>query len=403
MSSWSNVMLGLLHSVERVRLKAVLCILACFLLVIPAEAQPAPASGVRDDTLRAARNGQVLRIWPLPGGSNVGTRSYRILYRSTGLKGEPIPVTVSIIFPDGPAPTSGRPVIAWAHPTTGVANKCAPSLLPMGAIQGLDEMIRRGYVVVATDYPGLGAPGVHPYLIGVSEARAVLDSVRAAGWVRDAGARRDFAVWGHSQGGHGALFTGQIASTYAPDLRLVGVATAAPASYLAKLFEADNKAGGGADLTAMTLMAWSRLFKLPLDDLVDPAALPIVRRVANDCIQTILEFLQIGRDAAPLASGFLKADPTTSPKWRAIMDRNTPGRVRQRVPVFIAQGTLDTTVSPSITNSFVAHLCRQGTRVRYSRYPGVSHTFIGRDASYEAVSWMSDRFAGRSAPNDCGR
>jgi acetyl esterase/lipase len=376
--------------------------LACLLLVAAAQGQGTAAADVRDSALRAARNGQVLRIWPLPGGSSAGTRSYRILYRSTGMNGEPIPVTASIIFPDGPAPASGRPVIAWAHPTTGVANKCAPSLLPMNAIQGLDEMIRRGYVVVATDYPGLGAAGLHPYLIGTSEARAVLDSVRAAGWVRDAAARRDFAVWGHSQGGHAALFTGQIAFTYAPDLRLAGVAAAAPATYLAKLFEADNAAGGGADLTAMTLIAWSRLFKLPLDDLVDPAALPTVRKVANDCIQTIPEFLQIGRDAAPLVSGFLKADPTTLPRWRAIMDRNTPGRTRQRVPVFIAQGTTDTTVYPSITNSFVAHLCSQGTRVRYSRYSGVSHTFIGRDASFEAVSWMSDRFAGKPAPDNCG-
>jgi hypothetical protein len=45
----------------------------------------------------------------------------------------------------------------------------------------------------------------------VSEARAVLDSVRAAGSLRDATARRNFAVWGHSQTGHAALFTGQIA------------------------------------------------------------------------------------------------------------------------------------------------------------------------------------------------
>jgi hypothetical protein len=32
----------------------------------------------------------------------------------------------------------------------------------------------------ATDYPGLGTPGVHAYLMGESEGRAVLDSVRAA-------------------------------------------------------------------------------------------------------------------------------------------------------------------------------------------------------------------------------
>lgn len=377
-------------------------LLGCLLLLVAALAQNAAASDVSGSTLRAARNGQVLRIWPLAGGSGAGARAYRILYRSTGLAGEPIPVTASLVFPSGPAPASGRPVIAWAHPTTGVADTCAPSLLPWNFIQGLDEMLQRGYVVVATDYPGLGTPGMHPYLIGASEARAVLDSVRAAGWVRAVAARRDFAVWGHSQGGHAALFTGQLAASYAPDLRLVGVAVAAPATYLARLFEADNKAGGGTDLTAMTLISWSRLFGLPLGDLVEPGKLAIVRRVASDCIQTPGEFLQIARAGQPLASGFLKADPTTLPRWRAIMDRNTPGRTRVRVPVFVAQGTADTTVYPSITRSFVGQLCRQGTRVRYKEYPGVSHTFIGRDAAPEAVSWMAARFAGQPAPNTCG-
>ena len=55
-------------------------------------------------------------------------------------------------------------------------------------MQGLRDMVDRGYVVAATDYPGLGTPGPHPYLVGVSEARAVVDSVRAARTMPQAGA-----------------------------------------------------------------------------------------------------------------------------------------------------------------------------------------------------------------------
>ncbi len=78
--------------------------------------------------------------------------------------------------------------------------------------------------------PGLGTAGPHPYLVGLSEARAVLDSVRAAREIAGAGASDRFAVWGHSQGGQAALFSGLIADTYAPELRLAGVAAAVPAS-----------------------------------------------------------------------------------------------------------------------------------------------------------------------------
>ena len=78
-------------------------------------------------------------------------------------------------------------------------------------------MLAHGYVVVATDYEGLGVPGVHPYLVGISEAHAVLDSVRAARELPAAQATHRFAVWGHSQGGHAALFTESLQPSTRPN------------------------------------------------------------------------------------------------------------------------------------------------------------------------------------------
>ena len=116
------------------------------------------------------RPGTIIRIWPLEGGGPASARAdaFRILYRSTGLKGEPIAVSGAIFVPHGAAPSGGRDVIAWAHPTSGVMPPCAPSLMPdtAGLIWGLDAMLEKGYVVTATDYPGLGTDGIHPYLIG---------------------------------------------------------------------------------------------------------------------------------------------------------------------------------------------------------------------------------------------
>jgi hypothetical protein len=151
--------------------------------------------------MTAGAPGEVLRIEPDADGPK-GARSMRVLYRSTGLKGEPQAVSALVVIPDGPAPAGGRNVVAWAHPTTGVVPDCAPSLQPdwRKTIPGLEEMVAAGWVVVATDYPGLGTPGVHPYLVGPSEAQAVVDSVRAARRIPEAGAGDRFAVWGHSQG-----------------------------------------------------------------------------------------------------------------------------------------------------------------------------------------------------------
>ncbi len=67
----------------------------------------------------------------------------------------------------GAIPVGGRPIVAWAHPTSGLVPRCAPSLaiFLFRQIQGLRDMVRRGYIVAATDYPGLGTPGQHPYLV----------------------------------------------------------------------------------------------------------------------------------------------------------------------------------------------------------------------------------------------
>src|SRR5689334_13281754 len=286
------------------------------------DVQPGEASG---------RPGSIIRVWPLEGGgpSGAGATAFRILYRSTGLSGEPIAVSGAIFIPPGPAPAGGRDVIAWAHPTSGVVEACAPSLMPdlAGTIWGLSEMLARGYVVVATDYPGLGTPGIHPYLIGVSEGRAVLDSVRAARDMPDAGASNRFAVWGHSQGGHASLYTGELAASYAPDLKLVGVAAAAPATYLIELFDADNSSPAGKELTAMALYSWSELDHDPATSLVDTAAMPVFEQLAHDCIESVAEFAAIERAEKPLnREPYLKADPTEIEPWKSVMDRNTPGQ-----------------------------------------------------------------------------
>ncbi|TXG81317.1 MAG: hypothetical protein E6R14_08010, partial [Thermomicrobiales bacterium] len=59
---------------------------------------------------------------------------------------------------------------------------CGTSQLPdaLTHIDLLQTMIDQGFVVAITDYPGIGTPGISPYLVGKVEGQTVLDSVRAA-------------------------------------------------------------------------------------------------------------------------------------------------------------------------------------------------------------------------------
>ena len=383
-----------------------LAVLGCLAAVPPAEAlydvQPGEIPG---------RPGTIIRIWPLEGGGpSLGgnANAFRFLYRSTGLNGQPIPVSGAIFIPSGPAPAGGRNIIAWAHPTSGVMPPCAPSLMPdtAGMIWNLAEMLSRGYVVVATDYPGLGTDGIHPYLIGESEGRAVLDSVRAARDLPDSGASDRFAVWGHSQGGHAALYTGELAARYAPDLKLVGVAAAAPATYLVQLFDADSddRHGKGLDLDGAPLLdkareragrrPWSsrrpcRLSKRPHETASNrcPSSRPS-RRPRSPCKRE--QFLKVdpSRGASP-GGGSWSATRRVSlrPERRCSSPKALPIRrcIRR---------------SPSVSAKRSAP---KACAVSFVELPGVTHTFAARDSAAAAINWMTERFRGAPAPSDCER
>jgi acetyl esterase/lipase len=350
----------------------------------------------------AGEPGSIIRVWPLESGGPGNSDAFRFLYRSTGLKGEAIPVSGAIFIPSGPAPAGGRSIIAWAHPTSGVAPDCAPSLYPdrAGLIWNLRDMLSQGHIVVATDYPGLGTDGIHPYLIGESAARAVLDSVRAARQLSKNTASNRFAVWGHSEGGHAALFTGELAARYAPELTLVGVAAAAPATYLVDLFEDD--AATEQDLVAMALLSWTRLENVSPATIVEPAVMAAFNETARGCLTSIAQFEALERSEKPLQTRrFLKIDPSKTEPWKGIMVRNSPGQAPAGAPVFIAQGTGDTTVNPQVTKRFARALCAQGVRVTFVELPGVSHVFAARDSAPTAIRWMNDRFRGAPAPSSC--
>ncbi len=270
-------------------------------------------------------------------------------------------------------------------------------------MQGLHDLLARGYAVAATDYPGLGTAGVHPYLVGVSEARAIIDSVRVARTIAGVGEGNRYAVWGHSQGGQAALFTGLITRDYAPELDLVGVATAAPATELSTLLSDDIDTSGGRNITAMTLWSWSRLFDAPLSRIVAPEAIPIIDALAADCIERIFDVLERIAPTRALARRFLVVDNFASIEpWRSLLAKNAPGVLPRDLPVFIAQGETDALVLPKVTLQYRNRLCEAGVHVDYQLMPYITHAFAGREAAPAAVKWIADRFAGIAATGNCG-
>lgn len=188
------------------------------------------------------------------------TKAWRILYQTTRHDGTPAIASAIVVAPINA--TSPHPVIAWAHGAIGVARGCAPSLFenPFPYIPAFPELFGEGWVYVGTDYVGLGTSGGHAFLIGDDAARNVLDSVRAARQIPDLALSGQTLVWGHSQGGNTALWTGITAATYAPDVPLSGVAALSPASDLVSLLQEGKSLPLGKVLSAFALQAYSQRF-----------------------------------------------------------------------------------------------------------------------------------------------
>ncbi|MBN9009810.1 MAG: lipase, partial [Rhizobiales bacterium] len=210
-------------------------------------------------------------------------------------------------------------------------------------------------------------------------------------------------VWGHSQGGHAALFTGEMAGRYAPDLQLMGIAAAAPATDLGKLFESDLSTIAGKILTAMALSAWSDVYQAPRNSMILPKQAPAVNKIAAFCIQSVFGKLAEMEAQKPLGEAFLTGNPATVKPWQDFIRENSPGRERAGAPVLIAQGLDDTVVDPPVTDAYVAALCKRGTRVVFIRYPRVSHVPVAKRSAAQTVAWMAGRFANAPVTTPCGQ
>ncbi|MGH9296698.1 MAG: lipase family protein, partial [Acidimicrobiales bacterium] len=232
--------------------------------------------------LSPAAPGSLIRAELVTGvpGVPTGARLWRILYHSRTIYGADLAESGYVVAPAGPPPPGGFPVISWAHGTTGFSGICAPSLFTTEGgvgpylIPGLAQYLRAGFVVAATDYQGLGTAGIHPYLLGASEGRAVLDAARASRRLPDLKTSDRVVIYGHSQGGQAALFAGELAPSYAPELHVLGVVAAAPATNLSLIFSvAIGPLGQGIlGFTLPAAYSWTRTYKdLPQSDVFTPA------------------------------------------------------------------------------------------------------------------------------------
>ncbi|MCU1503540.1 MAG: hypothetical protein JWM12_2894 [Ilumatobacteraceae bacterium] len=343
-------------------------------------------------------NGDLIWANQLPGAIANAT-TWQVLYRSENLQGQPIAVSGIIAVPTTPA--AGDPVLTWAHGTTGLGDQCAITkqfTTGFSAEKFIAPIaIGKGWTFVATDYEGLGTPGVHPYLVGLSEARGVLDIVRAARQITGTGVTADSPVMilGHSQGGGAALIAAEQTATYAPELHVIGTAAGAPAGDLDAIAEGSWNATTvnpfGVELIAGFHAGYP---DLPMDAVANATGQQVVEQVGTQCLS---DTSALALDPAALGA----VDPLQDPAWAAAIHANTAGFVDPSAPIMIFHGEADTTVPRALTNLTLADYCKVGATVEVKSYPGKDHTSVIPAALGDISAFFDARLAGQPPATSC--
>jgi pimeloyl-ACP methyl ester carboxylesterase len=333
------------------------------------------------------------------------SRASRILYHSTDLSGRDIAVSGMVLVPKGNPPSAGWPVVAWAHGTTGLADQCAPSIAAglgddNSAVSEISSLLAQHLLVVASDYPGLGTPGLHAYLIGKADARAVIDSVAAAHALPGLRLSKSWITVGHSEGGSTALFVAQAARQRAPQWNFVGTVALAPASTLDALIPFVEAA---PDPVEQSYLLYALEGLTTVDPHINVASLLTARAHAllsvtkTGCIDDMINDFERAH-----LTQMLRASAATQARLAAELGRNDdPDRARATGPILIAQGTVDRDVPQGATDGLVARLCALHDNVNYRLYPGRDHNNLVAGSQPLVDQWIAARLAGQPAVSTC--
>jgi alpha-beta hydrolase superfamily lysophospholipase len=366
-------------------------------------AQPAP---IETADLSGAGPGTLVSAMTMPAlQKKIAGRQLqaaRVVYRSTnGDTGEETVVSGSVFTPVGEPPRGGWPILSFGHGTTGIDEQCGPST--SDSLLGLSDLVfgfvKNGYAVALADYQGLGEDGVHPYTDAKTAGLNMIDAVRALRHTFGNTSTRWLALGG-SQGGGASWAADEQASTYGPELDLVGAVADSPA----------------ADVTRVVDKAQART----LTEDQRPAFLAIVESLAR--LHPEVNRDDFRRDAAArywdvtlscagndahsrgdalkqvTADDIRPGSRASADQLRKLLSKWALPQRRLSAPLSVVYGGEDTLVDAKWTTDAIARACALGGNVEWELQPYKGHGNV--DVTHQ-LAWIADRFAGKPAVNEC--
>ncbi|WP_436501132.1 lipase family protein [Actinokineospora sp. HUAS TT18] len=308
--------------------------------------------------------------------------------RSTDAKDRPVTVVSTLIVP--PTPYWGqRPLLSYQPATDSLGDQCDPSYtLRTGtekeaALLGLG--LAKGWAVVVTDYQGPR----DAYGAGRMEGHAVLDGIRGAISLPEAGlAKAKIGMWGYSGGGLATGWAAELQPTYAPELRIAGVAaggTPADLSLAAKTIDGGLFAGLGLGAIVGLMREYPEL-----ESLLNDAGRALQAEIGDMCVAELAARYPFRRIAQYTNS----PDPLNEPVAKQVLALNRMGTQAPTAPVYLYHSKFDELIPWAAGDTVRREWCAKGTRVSFHTDYLSEHNVLAVTGAPAAVGYLAARFAG---------
>ena len=364
-------------------------------------------------------SGKLLDTTPInvPSGLPAASSALIFDYDMDAVTGGKTTARAQLFEPVGQVPNNGYPLVVWAHGTTGIANSCTPSLSfeEFSNATAINSLLAAGYAVLAPDYEGFGTPTIHPFYVRSSHANAVLAAIPAVHEIENTELSAEWALVGHSQGGHVALATAR--AEQAPEFPLQAVVALAPGTDLQPMSERAFEAVDLALAQGQLLNAGERvLFQNVVGAyiaqaiaLVEPSFDPTV--LFGDDVASLLDralneescgdFALAINEAlskhvitgGTLANfGGLKRDWFTNPTVANLLQQEELGDETQSAPLLVVHGDADRQIPITASEAFVDRQRSLGTNVTFRAVSGARHGDVARAEFGITLDWLTQQF-----------
>lgn len=378
----------------------------------PVEGPSGPAFYTPPAPAPTGSAGELIRYRPATVDLKVtlpANKAWTVMYQSSDQHGQPDFVTGTVIVPSAKwAGKGSRPVVTVGIGTQGIAPQCAPSkqITTGSEYAGAEivESLKAGYAVDVTDYQGYTTGAIPTYTAGRSEGQAVLDIVRAARQLPGAGLSESDPTyaWGYSQGGQAVGWAGELQSSYAPNVKLSGVAAGGVPANLREFgaFSGPSVGSGLAVLSAVGLQAAYPEIKIGT---LTAAGESAVNSALTECVVELITSLN-GSNFSEYTTEHksLQELESSQPALRKALEEQNLDEKPVSAPVYHYHGLEDELVPVQQDVNLHYDWCKLGVTDDFQLYPA-EHLFTDGIAAGNALKWIEERVAGKTAPSTCGQ